>query len=169
LPILPDTAAAIPVLLDDARTAFLVKQGVLSREEIHSRAEIIAERYVKQIEIEARSLAELVRTAVVPAVEQQLARSGAARAGAGAGFTHLDARLTAFAELLDALLAGEAALQAAVDGRGASDVVVLAAETARGVVPAMATLRASAEVAEALVADDLWQIPRYREMLFIGV
>ena len=35
------------------------------------------------------------------------------------------------------------------------------------VLPAMAAVRAAADTLEALVADDLWPLPTYQEMLFI--
>ncbi|MFT5052269.1 MAG: glutamine synthetase, partial [Chlamydiales bacterium] len=36
-----------------------------------------------------------------------------------------------------------------------------------GIVPAMAKVRAHADSLEEIVADELWPLPKYREMLFI--
>ena len=36
-----------------------------------------------------------------------------------------------------------------------------------GLLPAMATVRAAADDLEAMVADDLWPLATYQEMLFI--
>ena len=35
------------------------------------------------------------------------------------------------------------------------------------VLPAMASVRAAADTLETLVADDLWPLPTYQEMLYI--
>ena len=36
-----------------------------------------------------------------------------------------------------------------------------------GLIPAMTAVRAAADVLEGVVADDLWPLPTYQEMLFI--
>jgi glutamine synthetase len=35
------------------------------------------------------------------------------------------------------------------------------------VIPAMAAVRKTADILEAMIADDLWPLPTYQEMLFI--
>ena len=42
-----------------------------------------------------------------------------------------------------------------------------AAYACGSLIPAMATVRAAADALESVVADDLWPLPTYQEMLFI--
>jgi glutamine synthetase len=37
----------------------------------------------------------------------------------------------------------------------------------KGILPAMAAVRTAADSLESMVADDLWPLPTYQEMLFI--
>lgn len=52
--------------LNDARTA-RVFQGIFSEEELHSRYEVLVERYVKTVSIDANLMVELFRTQILPA------------------------------------------------------------------------------------------------------
>ena len=60
-------------------------------------------------------------------------------------------------------------LQEGIAGLGASigDGECEAAHYCESVVPAMSTVRESVDALEGLVADDLWPLPTYQEMLFI--
>jgi glutamine synthetase len=172
LPILPDTAAALGVLHDPSATAFLIRQGVLGEQELTSRAEVLAERYVKQLDIEARAMLELTRTAVVPAVELQLARTADAVRAIGAGnlgSTAAEGRLRQLGDRLDGLLRSIDGLAAEVDELSHLDGHAAVQAAATGLRGAMAVLRAHVDAAEAEVADDLWPLAHARELLFIGV
>src|SRR6185503_6316241 len=82
LPIIDSAADAFAVWNDEKATEFLVSTKTLSREEIASRYNIYMERYVKTLEIEVETTAEMVSEYIVPAVEKQLARSFEVAAGA---------------------------------------------------------------------------------------
>lgn len=171
LPVHQNTAAALPVLLDVDRRRFLVRQGVLTEAEVESRAEVYAERYLKQIVIEARTLAEIVVQTIVPAVERQIAQTATVVVALGAGRRSeaIDARVGRLGARLDALLRGADAVRDAVahaeshHGMGAIEVA------SSEVVSAMNALRAEADGAETEVSASLWPLPAYREMLFAGV
>ena len=81
---------------------------------------------------------------------------------------------TADTSILDALLASTAALTGAIkalDGKlaehGGDDAHSEAGHCCDVLVPAMAVVRAACSELEHLVADDLWPLPTYQEMLFI--
>jgi glutamine synthetase len=172
LPNLRDSAAALAVLHDRKATEFLVRHGVFTEEEVESRAEIVAERYLKQLDIEARTLADVVRTFVLPAVEQQVTRTASAArsiAESGGPDSALRQRLTALARAADALVSGTDDLQTLVDHIATLRGSAAMQAVSQKLVPAMASLRHDADAVEALVADSLWPLPRYREMLFLGV
>jgi glutamine synthetase len=171
LPVLRNTPAALPVLKDAEATAFLVAHGVLSEDELQARFVIGAERYLKAVDIEAATLADIATTRVLPAVEAQLATSGqAAKVADKAGLDempHLRGRLARLASLADALAGAADALEHAREGlfEGHDADRGLAHATA-AVLPALAELRSRCDEAEGLVTTSLWPMPTYWEMLF---
>ena len=69
---------------------------------------------------------------------------------------------------LAALRAALAALQGALmDRRGRTRPLAEAEHARDALLPAMAAVRAAADTLEGIVADDLWPLPTYQEMLFI--
>jgi glutamine synthetase len=172
LPILQDTAAALPILLDRNQTEFLQRQGVLTTDEVESRAEIYGERYVRLLEIEALTLADMVRVSVVPAIEAQISSVGAAYDAltrAGVPTDTQRGRLALFGDIANELTFAVDNLEAAVEGIGQLHGFAAVRATASNVVPALARLRSAADRAELHVADAVWPLPRYRELLFLGV
>jgi glutamine synthetase len=184
LPNLADTPAALEMLRDPRRTAFLRERAVFTELELSSRYNIAIERYIKHVTLEAETLLELLRTFVIPAGEKQLAGTlgvwgglnaaagakladtarGATEAGAGA-FTRRVAELSA--ELAGVMgMAGE--LQALLEDLDAvHDEAKAARRLADEVRPLMDKVRASADRLEHLVDDGIWSLPKYREMLFV--
>jgi glutamine synthetase len=176
LPDLADTPAALEVLRDPARVAFLQAQAVFTEAELASRYNIAIERYIKQVTLEAETVLELLRTVVIPAGEKQLARStvvrgalgtdselaGAARALGGRVRSIADAlaRVTEAADEIEAVLE-------AIGGNGGHDESALARRLADGLRPAADRARVAADRLEHLVDDTLWPLPKYREMLFV--
>jgi glutamine synthetase len=173
LPVLRDTPAALAALRDRARTSFLTEMGVFTGDEIVSRYEIYAERYVKVIDIEARTLVEIAATQVMPALEAQLTSAfQALHALVEAGLPHerQTRRTRVLSELMESLHAEVERLSAACsslhDHASADQAMATASDQVN---PAMRALRAVVDAAEAQVADASWPLPKYREMVFAGV
>jgi glutamine synthetase len=83
--------------------------------------------------------------------------------GVDADMTMLEAVSAPLADLRDALRA----LEAALDDHS-SDSPLAKAEHARDqLLPAMAAVRTAGDQLETVVADDLWDLPTYQEMLYI--
>lgn len=171
LPVLANTPAALPVLKDAAASAFLVAHGVLTEEEIAARFVIDAERYLKTLDIEASTLAEIAVKRVLPAIEEQLANSGAAaKAVAKSGFENapqLRGRLARIAAAAEGVAEAAEKLEAVRGGLLEShEVEGGLAHATSTLLPALAELRARCDEAEGLVAEALWPLPSYRDMLF---
>jgi glutamine synthetase len=169
LPILSTSAEALEIYNNPEATAFLVEQRVLTTEEIHSRYHIAVERYVKTLDIELGTLAEMVTTQVIPAVEKQLTVLYQTQAGIESTSlkkAHLE-RVRTLEGVFEEVLGGLDELQDVIEKIGKKT-----AETdkmkfiATQAVPAAQTLRDAADHAERLVADEFWPLPKYREMLF---
>ena len=65
------------------------------------------------------------------------------------------------------LEAGLATLKAALSDHSAESALDEAKHAQHELLPAMEAVRTAADALEAVVADDLWPLPTYQEMLYI--
>ena len=75
--------------------------------------------------------------------------------------------LDAVSAAITALKSGTIDLEGALAHHGAVDAFAEARQCCASLVPAMASVRGAADTLESIVADDLWPLPTYQEMLFI--
>ena len=173
LPVLSNTPAALAVLQDSSRTNFLTEMSVFTHDEIHSRYEVYAERYIKVVDIEASSLADIALTHVLPVLERQVTHTlNAQRAlkDVGAAHEHQSRRARTLCELTEELqITAEKLSKARRLLHDQSSVAKGMDVAANQAIPAMFALRAVVDAAEGLVSDASWPLPKYREMLFAGV
>ncbi len=153
------TPDALPYLVSDDTVAVFEKHNVLSRRELESRHEVFLEQYVTKLNIEAETAASLARTMLLPAAARHLALLLEAQLGELAGETS-----DLIAEFTEAIKK----LESANLGENHPPELEDHAEFMRdSVVPAMAEVRDAADRLEKVVADDLWPLPKYSEILFI--
>jgi glutamine synthetase len=156
------TVDALPALATPKAKKIFSHFGVLSERELASRVEINWERYVKVSNIEASCALDMARTLILPAAVKYLGQLAAA--GASKGVTAITDKV---AGLTDKLVASIDALEKAQHSAHAAGSVHAEAKAFKdAVIPAQADLRAVADEIETLVADDLWPMPKYRELLF---
>ncbi|MCE9627493.1 MAG: glutamine synthetase type III, partial [Candidatus Eisenbacteria bacterium] len=173
LPNLADTPAAIVEAMKAEHHAFLVSTGVLSQLEVDARFNVAVERYIKQVTLEAETLLDVVNTAVIPAVERQLASTGAAwrvlsEAAGNAKGSAYGKRVTALASGLETLQDGAARIQKLIAGlHEGHDELAACATLGSKMRPLMQEVREASDALEALVDDEHWPLPKYREMLFV--
>ncbi len=155
------TPDALPYLIaDDTATAFS-NYGILNERELHARYEVLAEQYTTKLNIEAETAATIARTMLMPAATRHLAEL-------------LEAQLPELAsearELVDSFVDAIKELERANLSESYpedEDVLVQATYVKDAVIPAMSAVRAIADTLEKTVADDLWPLPKYSEILFI--
>jgi glutamine synthetase len=153
------TPDALPYLVSDETVGLFESHHVLSRRELESRHEVFLEQYVTKLNIEAETAASIARTMLLPAAARHLTLLLEAQLGELASET---SDLTA--ELTEAIKALESANRA----QNQPDELEAHAEYMRdSVIPAMAAVREAADKLEKVVADDLWPLPKYSEILFI--
>ncbi len=156
------TVDALPVLTTKKAKKLFSSFGVLSERELASRVEIYWERYVKVSNIEASCALDMARTMVLPATAQYLGRLAAAPSSRG--ISAVCEQVSGLADsLVDAIDALEHAQHTAHE---AGTVQAEARVFVDQVIPAQNALREVADELETLVADDLWPLPKYRELLF---
>ncbi len=162
------TLDALPELITEPALALFEKYRVFNHREMHSRYEIGLEQYALTIGVEARLTLEMGTTTVLPAAvrhQTELASNVAAMKAAGVG-TSLDPLLEV-SEQVDALRSALADLKAALAVEPGHTAEAEAKHAAAALLPAMALVRTAADALEDVVADDLWPLPTYQEMLYV--
>jgi glutamine synthetase len=155
---------------EDARAVFTTA-GILTATELESRYHVRVERYVKDMLIECDTLAQLADTVVAPAgyAYANALAAGAAHATA-AGITAVPqvAAADRVGKLLEALEGARAQLGAVIDRATAThgDPAACAQLLTGAGADALAAVRAASDALELAVPDELWPLPKYREMLF---
>jgi glutamine synthetase len=170
LPNLKNSVDALPVIVRKDSIDLFTKYRVYTEGELRSRYNILCEQYLKTVTVEAKLTSFMGKTMILPAAlryQAEVATAVSATKAAGAD-------PSAQAELLKTLTGAIANLQSALGtldhalGHGGDGEPIEHARYARDkVIPSMSAVRTAADKLETMVADDLWPIPTYREMLFI--
>jgi glutamine synthetase len=168
LPNFKTTLDALPSLIAPESIALFEKYRVFNDRELHSRYEVRLEQYALTIGVEAKLTLEMGSTVVLPAAlryQTELAQNVTAlkKAGVTPNTGLLDAVSAPIAELAAAL--GD--LKAALGDHSADSAYHEALHARDVLLPAMDAVRTAADVLEGVVADDLWPLPTYQEMLYI--
>ena len=169
LPHLRDSVDALPILKGKKALDVLAKHKVLSRVETTSRAVIGLEKYCKQVTIEAETMVAISRTMIVPAVIAHQTTMADAVSSLDAAQVDADdqrAELNEFLMKVAKLKVAINKLDDASEHHG-DDPYEHAKHIKQHVKPRMAELRSIVDDLETIVADDLWPLPSYRDMLFI--
>ncbi|MCU1452832.1 MAG: glnA [Acidimicrobiales bacterium] len=168
LPNLRTTLDALPELITEESLELFSTYGVFNHREMHSRYEIALEHYAMSIEVEAKLTLEMAKTQILPAAlryQTELATNLASSLAIGhepdrSTFEETSATITELQAAIRALtedLAHDHPLDPMLEARHAADDHL----------PAMLAVRAAADALEGMVADDLWPLPTYQEMLYI--
>jgi len=156
------TVDALPALTTDRAKALFAAFDVLSERELIARSDIIWERYVKVSNIEANTSLDMAKTMILPAAVAYLGRLAAA--GTSTAVLHIAETVAGYT---GALVERIHDLEHAQHEAHTADGVQAEARVyVDHVIPAQNALREIADTLETIVADDLWPLPKYRELLF---
>ncbi len=155
---LPTTPDALPWLVAKSTIAVFERYEVLSERELEARFEVAVEQYSTKLNIEAETAASIARTMILPAAVRYLTECKTA------GMTSLASELKS---ANDELVKRLKLLEQANSSHPAAEGLKHAQYMRDKVIPAMDRTRETADLLEGLVADDLWPLPKYSEMLFI--
>jgi glutamine synthetase len=165
------TPEALAQLVTKQSRSLLTKLGVLTKEELESRYHVRMERYIKDMMIELHTLQQMVDTLVLPAAftyAGQLATSAAQAKTAGIkNVPQVDAANEVGA-LIEELRAERAKLTEVIAKAEHmhEDLEKCAKFLTSSGADAMGGVRAACDKLELVVADEVWPLPKYREMLF---
>lgn len=165
---LPTTADALPYLKDKQIEALFERTGVLSPVELESRFEVYAEQYVLSIEVEAKLVIDIAKTAIYPAAMRHLADIAATVAGLEEmGINLAPDNIKKVADLTNSLTSKVDQLITAIEKEDFASTEAHMQYCATSIRPLMDSIREDVDALESEVADDLWPLPTYQEMLFI--
>ncbi|MFK7960090.1 MAG: glutamine synthetase III [Phycisphaerales bacterium] len=169
LPNLRTTACALPVFRRKDIVKLFAKSKVLSSRELRARVDVLFEQYITQVEIEARTLLQMVETQILPAAirtQGEVAGSIAAVHATGLDCPSSMDRLEELIESIADLRAGSASVRTHLE-KAPSSVDRHADHVRDHLLPAMEACRTASDRLEQIIPEDLWPLPTYAEMLFM--
>jgi len=176
LPNVKNTAYALDALVAPKNIELLLRQKVFTKAELEARYHTKLEQYIKNLEIECSTLTNMINTIVLPAAldyQQNLVDNLLGLKSLGSGIPESSYKvqldmLKKLTETVSRLKMAEDELVVAVEkAEVIEDVSRHAKFIADHVVPLMLKVRKPSDELEGTIADDLWPLPKYSEMLFL--
>lgn len=165
---IPTTADALPHLMSADTVALFENTGVFSAVELESRYEVYAEQYNLTIEVEAKLVSDIAKTKIYPAAITYLSELTHVSSSVLDLGIELDTSVTKeVAAHVNGLIAAVAKIDSEVAKHDFADTEAHMRHSADVLLPLMAEARVHGDALEMLVADELWPLPKYSEMLFI--
>jgi glutamine synthetase len=166
------TPDCMPYLLSKKNVDMLTRHKVFTETELKSRFEIMLENYTKTVGIEARTMIDIVKKEILPAIENYAADVSAAAAKKLA----VDPTLTCGYEkglvkqlsiLTDRIAEKAAELDEAIaKSASISDIAEESCYIRDEILPRMSELRIPCDEAETITSAKYWPFPTYGELLF---
>jgi len=165
---IPTTADALPALQEDSVKELFESTGVLSAIELASRYEVYAEQYILSLEVEAKLVIDMAKTIIYPAAVRYLSDLSMASAGMSEMGVEMDNRTAkVVADAVNGMMAGVHKLTDAAAKENFASIDEHMQYFANDILSLMEEVRSHADLLETEVADELWPLPKYQEMLFI--
>ena len=165
---LASTADALPMYTAKKNMDLFIKHGIYTKEEIEARAEIHIENYSAVISIEAKTMVDMIRHQILPAVSRyasDLCQRAASKEGLGVPCKYETSSAKEIGKLTDALLSACDKME--------QDLEKMPADSKKAmdychqtIIPDMAEARETADQLETLTDSKYWPFPVYSDLLF---
>ena len=176
-----DCETSCPIIFDNYLSEDSIRMfesmNVMTAKELEARNEVKWETYTKKIQIEARVMGDLSMNHIIPVATHYQSRLAKNVQNMRQIFTpEKAAKLTArnikiIEEIAERTQAIETGVEELVNARKVANKIVNEREKAIAyhdtVAPKIEEIRYQIDKLELIVADELWTLPKYREMLFI--
>jgi len=162
LPNIEATDQALEALISEKTIKLFEQYSVLSERELRSRYEIYMENYEKNIDIEGKVAVDMAKTMILPAVlksQRKLAKTLSDLRESSVDdktVKNLEKQLEYMSGLIGDVYEGIDNLQKAIRE-----------EDTHGILEGVEGLRETVDALEAEVDDNLWPLPKYKELLFV--
>ena len=176
-----DCETSCPIIfdryLDEASVKMFESLNVMKRNELEARNEVKWETYTKKIQIEARVMGDLTMNHIIPVAthyQSQLAKNvenmyAIFSADEAAQLTARNKKI--IKEIAERTQIIETGVEELVNARKVANRIESEREKAIAyhdtVAPKMEEIRYQIDKLELIVSDELWTLPKYRELLFI--
>ena len=165
---LASAAEALPMYNTEKNVALFVKHGIYTEEEINARAEIHIENYSTVITIEAKTMANMIRHQILPAVSAytaDLCSRASAMQSMGVPFKYESYTAKELGKYGDTLMEKCEELEECL-GKMPADAKEAMNFCHSTIIPAMEAARASADKLEEIMDIKYWPFPVYSDLLF---
>jgi len=169
-----NTPEALNAYISKASKDLFVRNGIFNERELEARYEIMQELYVKKIDIEAKVLIQLASSHVIPSgisYQKNLAENIQSMKAAGLPKTDYTMQLNLLKQISGHLtLIHQKIEEIKIEldkAHHIEDTHKRALAFCKRIKPLFEPLRNSSDTLEFVVDDELWKLPKYREMLFI--
>ena len=163
--------------LDDASIKMFESMNVMKRNELEARNEVKWETYTKKIQIEARVMGDLAMNHIIPVAthyQSQLAKNVQNMVnifGDVEGKQLSERNIKIIREIAERTTIIESGVEELVNARKQANKIESQREKAIAyhdtITPKMEAIRYQIDKLELVVSDELWTLPKYRELLFI--
>ena len=170
-----DVPEALGAYLSDKSKKLFFGLGIFTEAELEGRVEVLFEEYMKKIQIEARVLGDLSLNHIVPTAVKYQNRLMKNVLGLkqiyGEEFKSLAGnRIELIREISDHVTAIKTGVNEMVEARKVANKVEDEKEKARQyskvIAPFLDSIRYHIDKLELIVDDEIWPLPKYRELLF---
>ena len=170
LPNIRSMVDAIPALTTDKAVKLFEEFGVFTKAELESRAEIQYEAYVKAINIEAKTMIDMAKKTIIPAVIKYTTSLADSIISVKACGVEPEVQTELLQKISAHLKEAQKALGAleAITAKAAAieDMPTAARAYHDEVMPAMTALRTPVDAMEVLVDKKDWPMPAYSDLIF---
>ena len=169
---LKTTADCMPKLLDKKNADMLIKQSVFTKAELESRCEIMLENYVKAVNIEALTMADMARKEILPAIEayvSSLANTALRKKELSESISSQYEKdvISKLSSMADLIYSRTGELEEATSKlKTVEDIQEQANYIRDEILPKMSAVRVVADEAETMTDSKFWPFPTYGDLLF---
>jgi glutamine synthetase len=168
------TPEALNAYVSASAKGVFARNNIFNERELEARYEIMQESYVKKIDIEAKVLSQMAISHVIPAAlgyQQKLSENVAALKAIGISKAGYEAQFKFIEEISKYVKhIRESVEKMIAEGDKAHHIENThkrALAFCHKVKPLFDEIRRSSDALEFIIEDDLWKLPKYRELLFV--
>jgi glutamine synthetase len=174
LPNVKTTPPALDAMVTEKAKTLFAKHNIYTHAELEARHEIELEKYIKRVQIEGRVIGDLAGNHILPAAiryQNVLINNIKGLKDLGIDKTSYQAQLNVLTEISEHINKVQLVTEKMTEARKAANALSGSREKAVAycdmVKPYFDEIRYSVDKLELLVDDSEWELPKYRELLFL--
>ena len=174
LPNVKTTPPALDAMITEKAKTLFAKHNIYTHAELEARHEIELEKYIKRVQIEGRVIGDLAGNHILPAAiryQNVLINNIKGLKDLGIDKKSYEAQLSVLTEISEHINKVQLVADKMTEARKAANVISGSREKAvaycETVKPFFDEIRYSVDKLELLVDDSEWELPKYRELLFL--